>query len=260
LGDSLFGQFAGDCDRLENGHTLINTGTTGHIIEVNENNEIVWDISINRDNQRMRLVRGERITGLYPIAFNVFVDNFHYPITTLVNNSIEILLTNFGWLDNLFIIEVTLENQLIYVDSVFVESDSTVDWSINFNDQINDTLAYALTVYPKNAPSKSQEVNIVFNDSILNAYVPDDDIYIYSIFPNPFNSKVKIKYSIPEDGDVVFDIYNILGQNVDKIIKENQLKGKYQFQWHADQHASGTYFLKLSSGQYSQFHKLTLLK
>ena len=260
LADSLFGFQVGECDRLDNGHTLINSGNSGHIIEINEDDEIVWDISFYRNNQRLRLVCSERVTGLYPVAFNVFVENFHYPITTLVNNSIEILLTNFGWLDNLFMIEVTQENQLIYLDSVFVESDSTADWSINFNDQINDTLAYVLTVYPKTAPSKAQEVNIVFSDSILNAYVPDDDIYIYSIYPNPFNSKVQIKYSIPEDGDVVFDIYNILGENVDQIIKKNQLKGKYQFQWRADQYASGTYFLKLSSGQYSQFQKLTLLK
>ncbi len=101
---------------------------------------------------------------------------------------------------------------------------------------------------------------IDYETSAIDGNNVPEKFSVLNVYPNPFNSKVQIKYSIPEDGDVVFDIYNILGENVDQIIKKNQLKGKYQFQWRADQYASGTYFLKLSSGQYSQFQKLTLLK
>ncbi|MDP5957787.1 MAG: S8/S53 family peptidase [Candidatus Marinimicrobia bacterium] len=101
---------------------------------------------------------------------------------------------------------------------------------------------------------------IDYETSAIDGNNVPEKFSVLNVYPNPFNSKVQIKYSIPEDGDVVFDIYNILGENVDQIIKKNQLKGKYQFQWRTDQYASGTYFLKLSSGQYSQFQKLTLLK
>ena len=149
---------------------------------------------------------------------------------------------------------------------------------------VSGAAAVILSAHPDWTPMEVREAMMMTAD---NAYSPDNDygyglidvmaaidyetsaidgnnvpekFSVLNVYPNPFNSKVQIKYSIPEDGDVVFDIYNILGENVDQIIKKNQLKGKYQFQWRTDQYASGTYFLKLSSGQYSQFQKLTLLK
>ena len=259
LDESLFGQFAGDCDRLDNGHTLITTGASGHIIEVDEENNIIWDISFKYNNQLMRLVRSQRIQGLYPIAFNVFLKNYQAPLISNINNTIDIILTNQSWLDNLFLIEVLQENERIYLDSLFVEHDSSLDWKINFPIVINESLTYSLKVYPENAYSKMKIFEIVFNDTLEDEYIPED-FHIYSVYPNPFNATVKIQYSIPEDGDVVLDIYNVLGEQIDKIKYENQSKGQHQTNWNSNQLASGTYFLKLSLNNRSQIHKVMLIK
>jgi len=259
LEENLFGQFAGDCDRLDNGNTLINTGASGHIIEVDEESNIVWDISFNYNNQLMRLIRSQRIPGLYPIAFNVFFKNYQKPLISHVDNAIEIILSNLGWMDNIFIVELLQENNQIYMDSLFIENKTELNRKITFPITINDTLPYFLNVYPINAHSKMKTFELVFNDTIQDVYIPED-INIYSVFPNPFNANVNIKYSIPEDGDVDLDIYNVLGKHIDKIKYENQSKGKHRINWNLNQLASGTYFLKLSSNNHSQIHKLMLIK
>ena len=87
--------------------------------------------------------------------------------------------------------------------------------------------------------------------------------YSYSLsnaFPNPFNPITTIEYTIPKSGDVSLIIYNIAGQEVIRLLNENQFKGIHQVSWNASNMASGIYFYRLQAGDFVQTHKLILLK
>ena len=43
----------GECDRLSNGNTLISVGRTGNVLEVNNQNEIVWHLEESKIATRM---------------------------------------------------------------------------------------------------------------------------------------------------------------------------------------------------------------
>ena len=84
-------------------------------------------------------------------------------------------------------------------------------------------------------------------------------------FPNPFNATTQVFYQIPEDGRIQLVIYNILGQQVRKLINQQVQAGYHQVAWdgHDDQGrvvSSGVYLYRLAVGRFSKVHKMVLLK
>ncbi|MEJ2196875.1 MAG: T9SS type A sorting domain-containing protein, partial [Ignavibacteriaceae bacterium] len=83
-------------------------------------------------------------------------------------------------------------------------------------------------------------------------------------YPNPFNPNTTIKYSIPEEGVVSLDVYDLLGSKVASLVNEHQAAGNYSVQFDASSTAgglpSGIYIYRLTSGQFTSSKKLILLK
>lgn len=79
-------------------------------------------------------------------------------------------------------------------------------------------------------------------------------------YPNPFNPSTKIKYSIPESGRVVLCVFNILGEEIVRLVDDEKLAGKYEVDFNAYNLPSGVYFYTIRSFQYSQTKKMILLR
>ena len=83
-------------------------------------------------------------------------------------------------------------------------------------------------------------------------------------YPNPFNPETVISYSLQQAGDVRLTLYNLLGQEVCRIVDEFQQAGRYEVSWNPaavrQSDASGVYFYRLSVGNESLTKKMTLLK
>jgi hypothetical protein len=92
------------------------------------------------------------------------------------------------------------------------------------------------------------------NTSILNSYSLEQN------YPNPFNPVTTIEYSIPKDNFVTVAIYNVLGEKITELVKENQKAGIYKVTWDAKNAANGVYFYKLEAGDYSKTMKMLLLR
>jgi len=85
-------------------------------------------------------------------------------------------------------------------------------------------------------------------------------------YPNPFNSRTIINYSLPVKGDVLLQIYNILGEKVRTLVAKDQPPGEYSVLWDGNNDliesvGSGVYFYQLKVGnEFSQTKKLLLLR
>jgi hypothetical protein len=84
-------------------------------------------------------------------------------------------------------------------------------------------------------------------------------------FPNPFNPTTTIEYQIPTAGNVSLVIYNLAGQKVRTLVNETKAPSYYKVIWDGRNEsgstvATGTYFYKLVSGNYSKIVKMTLIK
>jgi len=79
-------------------------------------------------------------------------------------------------------------------------------------------------------------------------------------YPNPFNPTSRILYSIPERAFVSLRIYDLLGNEVVKLVDKEQEQGVYSVTVNANNLSSGTYFYQLKVGQFIQTRKMTLIK
>jgi len=79
-------------------------------------------------------------------------------------------------------------------------------------------------------------------------------------YPNPFNPATTIAYSIPQESQVSLKIYDVMGREVVELVSGKQLAGAYSVEFDAASLASGTYFYKLTAGEFISVKKMVLLK
>jgi len=79
-------------------------------------------------------------------------------------------------------------------------------------------------------------------------------------YPNPFNPTTSIQYSIPENGKVTLQVFNVLGQNVVTLVNDIQQAGNYTATFDANRLASGVYIYRLTAAGQVITRKMTLVK
>ncbi len=79
-------------------------------------------------------------------------------------------------------------------------------------------------------------------------------------YPNPFNASTVISFGLPNDAQVRLDVYNILGQRVTTLKDEWMSAGNHQATWNSDKVASGVYFYRLMTDEFTKTRKMTLMK
>lgn len=80
-------------------------------------------------------------------------------------------------------------------------------------------------------------------------------------YPNPFNPSTKINYDLPRNSKVMLVIYDILGQEVMRLVNnEFKLAGRYTVEFNGLNYASGVYFYRIEAGNFVQSKKMVLIK
>jgi len=96
--------------------------------------------------------------------------------------------------------------------------------------------------------------------------IPSSLSYQLSNFPNPFNPETTISFSIPNDSEIELSVYNIKGQKVKALLKDNFEKGNHSIVWNGYDDSvklvsSGIYLYKLNvNGKIEAVKKCLLLK
>ena len=96
--------------------------------------------------------------------------------------------------------------------------------------------------------------------AVENSAIQPNRFRLRQNFPNPFNPVTIIGYSLPRPGDVTLLIFNLLGEEVARLVDGFQPTGTYQIIWNASNVASGIYFYRLQAGDFVQTRKMVLLK
>ncbi len=83
---------------------------------------------------------------------------------------------------------------------------------------------------------------------------------LFQNYPNPFNPTTNIGFNIPRNGFVTLKIYDILGKEVETLVKENMNAGEYIISFSGNNLPSGLYFYRLTANGFSDTKKMILIK
>ncbi len=88
-----------------------------------------------------------------------------------------------------------------------------------------------------------------------------DQYVVFRSYPNPFNPKARIEYSVPFRSEVRLQIYSLEGRLVQTLTRGTKNRGRYQILFDGSGLPSGVYFCRYEIGNFIQRSlKLLLLK
>lgn len=79
-------------------------------------------------------------------------------------------------------------------------------------------------------------------------------------YPNPFNPTTFINFDVPRKSFVKLVMYDIVGRQVAVLFQQDVEAGSYKYRFDANNFASGVYFYRLESGDFSLTKKMVLVK
>jgi len=92
-----------------------------------------------------------------------------------------------------------------------------------------------------------------------------DEFTLFQNYPNPFNSNTVISYQLASSSEVELKIYNLLGQNIRKLVGIKQPAGTHQIEWDGKDDfgkdvASGVYVYQIKSNNFIKSRKMLLIR
>jgi len=112
-------------------------------------------------------------------------------------------------------------------------------------------------VIPTNSLIPDTEILNISND--IENYIPND-LHLAQNYPNPFNPTTQINFNLPSSGHVRLSVFNMLGQEVERLINEQLGAGFHSLSFNAAGYSSGVYIYRLIYKEHILTKKLLLVK
>lgn len=136
-------------------------------------------------------------------------------------------------------------NNFAYPQSIFVDSPNGHIWVTDFDN-------HRVLRFDVSTLTAVEEINTLF---FLSEY------FLAQNFPNPFNPKTQISFSIRNSVQTSLKVYNVLGQIVATLFEGVALANTlYSFTFDAKNLPSGIYLYSLLTSNRSEVKKMILLK
>lgn len=79
-------------------------------------------------------------------------------------------------------------------------------------------------------------------------------------YPNPFNPTTTIEFSTAKEGYAELKIYDVLGREIESLVKGSLSKGTHKVIWDASKYTSGVYFYELKLNDQKSIKKMILVR
>jgi len=86
------------------------------------------------------------------------------------------------------------------------------------------------------------------------------DFTLFANYPNPFNPRTTISFSLSQTAKVELAVYNPLGQEIAVLVNGRRPAGEHCVVWNAADAPSGVYVYRLHCGNRAQTGKMLLMR
>jgi hypothetical protein len=124
---------------------------------------------------------------------------------------------------------------------------------------------YTVTVVgrgPNGTPVHSRSITVTVGNVGLtntNTGIPEK-FFLYQNYPNPFNPVTNVKFDLAKTGLVKLTVYDVTGKAVSTLHNGVLTAGSYSYDFNALGLASGVYFYKIETPDYTSIKKMMLIK
>jgi hypothetical protein len=131
-----------------------------------------------------------------------------------------------------------------YTEVAFVEGNGTTTQPHEYNylDNISVAGIYYYRLKQIDFDGSYEYSNVV--EANVNA---PSEFVLEQNYPNPFNPSTIIKFSLPVDSKVKIDLYNTLGEKVDRLINKEFSTGNHRVKFDASHLSNGIYYYTLNA-------------
>jgi parallel beta-helix repeat protein len=96
-------------------------------------------------------------------------------------------------------------------------------------------------------------------ETVTSGQLPDK-FALHQNYPNPFNASTIINFDLPEDSFVNIMIFNIQGEKIATLIRENKEAGFHHVKFSDTNLSSGAYLYQIKAKDFSQIKKMILIQ
>ncbi len=178
-------------------------------------------------------------------------------------------------------VEISLHGHEVTLAGSELNSGNVARSGMNNYFVVNEDASYDVRVYfptgdvmgPESYPALSGIIPSEVGHRISVRLTPDMTVYpeeredvihggfgFAESFPNPFNARTTITYSVEHAGLVSLRVYDLNGRLVTTLFSGTSHAGMHQVSWDASSAASGLYFVELRQGAARAMQKVALLK
>ena len=201
-----------------------------------------------------------------PVIFNLSDTSFSSDTTLMIdlNQYVEDVdhprssLSWSAWVESAFndslLVEIDNVNKLATFTAKYIFSaDVVVSFTVIDDSLASDTAA--ITVQVKLPAGVEENQNFHHPQTYL----------LGQNYPNPFNPATFIQYQLPQKGQVVLRIFNMIGQEVRSLVNGEEQAGYYEVKWDGKDNfgqllPSGIYLTQLQAGKFVATRKMVMLK
>lgn len=151
------------------------------------------------------------------------------------------------------------------------DDDPGTPWTVGFRMQKDNDGVFIFIAgrpYRYNNAASSANYNYIIDKWLTNSptgftdetsSIPSD-FSLSQNFPNPFNPNTQIEFAVKKESFVSLKVYNLIGEEVAKLVNEVKSPGIYNVNFSGNNLTSGTYFYRMEADGYSSVRKFILLK
>ncbi len=163
-------------------------------------------------------------------------------------------------------------SNMVYVGNdlgVYVTSDNGTHWN-SFSEGLYDaTLIMDLSISRANRAIRAvTHGNGVFERSLIatpttvaeNRQAVPEGFGLQQNYPNPFNPMTVIGYRVPVQSHIVITVHDAAGREISSLVNDRMDAGYHSVTFDATALASGTYFYRMTAGNFSETKKMAVVK
>ena len=180
----------------------------------------------------------------------------------------NLIIRNQGRL-NLTIDEMEIQNECFDVDfdeEIIIEQDAFSEFELVFTPPDTGYFTGQLTIHSNDPFNGTREIVLNGRGVLPNQIKNSEDIIspincsFIQANPNPFNAMTEISYSIPKDGNVLMQLFDIKGRMLETILDNQKKTGLHTKELSFNEYPSGFYFLRIETSEFNSTIKLVLEK